>query len=256
MRTTPLVAAAVTLALQAAACAREGASAEPDRTVRVFAAQSLEKSLREICAEFERANAGDHVELHMAGSQILAAQIEEGASADMVITADEATMARLSDKQLVTHAAPFAKNVLVLAVPAASTLAAVPEIGKPGVKVVMAGDKVPVGKYAREALGKIGLREAVEKNVVSNEESVAGVVTKLTLGEADAGFVYATDVLASAGQLRAIPLPPEAAADVRYLRARAKGFDASAPDAVDARFEAHLLGPGAEHLRAAGFVLP
>jgi molybdate transport system substrate-binding protein len=238
------------LLLAAGSCAPAGGE-----QVLVFAATSLEKPARAIAADLERERPGLRVEVHAAGSQILAAQVREGARADVVITADEATMKSLADAGLVGASTVLAQNALVVAAPLANPahVDGPQALARPGVKVVLAAEEVPAGRYARAALDRLGLVDEVLANVVSLEENVGGVLTKVRLGEADAGVVYASDVVAAADVV-SFPFPAAAAVDVRCPIAlmRASSSSSGARAFVD-----RALSPaGQERLRSAGFLSP
>ena len=124
---------------------------------------------------------------------------------------------------------------------------------RPKLKLVVAGQKVPIGLYTREVLKRLGLLRVLRK-AVSQEPDVKGIVGKLALGEADAGFVYATDVRAASSRLIAIPLPKRAQPTVRYEVAVVKG---SRNREAALELVADLLGTdGRRELAAAGFGLP
>ena len=150
----------------------------------------------------------------------------------------------------------FATNSLVLAVPRSNPakIRTVQDLAKrPKLKLVVAGAKVPIGLYTREVLKRLGLLRVLRK-AVSQEPDVKGIVGKLAFGQADAGFVYATDVRAASSRLLAIPLPPRSQPTVRYEIAVVKGTEnrAGALELV-----ADLLGEdGRRELRRAGFGLP
>ena len=178
-------------------------------TVTVFAAASLAQSMRAL----ERAYEADHPRVDIvpsfAGSQVLAAQIIEGAPADMFASANLTQLDRVARENDVESRRVFATNDLVVIVASDSSIRGVEDLVNPGVRVVMGVPEAPVGRYAREALAAIGLLTEVEARVVSNELDVRGVVAKVRLGEADAGLGYATDVR-NDRELTAIPLPPGA----------------------------------------------
>jgi molybdate transport system substrate-binding protein len=129
----------------------------------------------------------------------------------------------------------------------------VADLGRDGVKLVIGAEGVPIGDYTRDVLENMGASDVLG-NVVSEEDDVKGVVSKVSLGEADAGFVYATDVKPVADKVTAIELPHDAQAKVVYPIAVVKSTDAEA----EARaFVALVLGPeGRRALREAGFGLP
>ncbi|MFO7563309.1 MAG: molybdate ABC transporter substrate-binding protein [Enhygromyxa sp.] len=199
-----LLVASVTLA---GACTRKGES----QTITVFAAASLGEAFAAIERAYEAEHPGVDVELNFAGSQLLAIQLLEGASAQVFASADAAQLDRVAAELELLDRRRFASNRIVIAVPAGSALEGVQDLTEPGVRVVLAGETVPAGRYARLALEQIpvdsvDLRAAVERNVVSNETDVRAVVAKVRLGEADAGLVYATDVIGDAAlELRELP---------------------------------------------------
>ena len=191
------------------------AIAEP-KTLNVFAAASLTGAFNEIGRNFEAANPGTTVTFNFAGSQALQTQIEEGAPADVFASASKTNMDTLVTDNLVTQDAPqqFLNNKLVVILPKDNPagLAALEDLAKPGIKLVLAADAVPVGKYALQALDLMdakfgnGYKTRVLANVVSNEDNVKQVVSKVQLGEADAGIVYTSDGVA-APELKTIEIP-------------------------------------------------
>lgn len=219
-------------------------------TIRVAAAASLAPALRAYGAGFGPARAA----LGFAGSDALAAQVRRGAGIDVFAAADPALTAALHREGLVERPLAFARNRLVVAVPAgASTVRAVADLGRAGVTVALGSPSVPVGAYARRALALLGpaRARAIRANVRSLEPDSAGIVGKVAAGAVDAGFVYATDVRASRGRLRAVELPPGARVDVVYAAAV---VTASGERRRARAFVAGLAGePGRRALRAAGF---
>lgn len=187
----------------------------------------------------------------LGGSNELAAQIRDGADADVFLSASLAPLEELRDGGLVAEPAAFASNRLVLVVPAdnpsgTTTLAG---LNRAGVKLVLGAEGVPAGDYAREALAAAGLEEALAQ-VVSLEDDVRGVLSKVALGEADAGIVYATDVEAAADEVQAIAIPDEYQPMIRYYAALVEPTSAEALAYVDT-----LRGAEGERtLRAAGFL--
>ncbi|HYI74152.1 MAG TPA: molybdate ABC transporter substrate-binding protein [Gaiellaceae bacterium] len=190
-----------------------------------------------------------------AGSGELATQIREGAPADVYAAASSKYPQELFDEGIVDEPLTFASNRLVLIVPRESSAAieSAEDLLQPGTRLVVAAEGVPVGDYTRAALEALGLSAALE-NVVSSEDDVKGVVAKVALGEADAGFVYATDVTAVADDVRSFELPDVAQPEVEYQIAVV--VDSDDPDGAGA-FVQRLLGPdGREALERAGFVVP
>jgi molybdate transport system substrate-binding protein len=153
-----------------------------------------------------------------AGSNALAAQIEQGAPADVFASANTTLPGRLHAKGLCGRPVVFTRNALVLVVPRSNPAAihSVKDLTKPGVKLDIAAAGVPVGDYTLRVLKKLGLSAAVLENVVSRETDVRDVLAKVALGEADAGFVYSTDARTVPGKVIALKLPARAQADVRY----------------------------------------
>ena len=188
----------------------------------MFAAASLAEPFRDLEARFEAAHPGVDVKVHAAGSHVLATQILEGAPAAVFASADEAQMARVERAGLATSPSLLARGRLVLVVAEGSKASVrhLADLAKPGVKVVLAGEAVPAGRYAQRLLDAHGEKHDVLARVVSFEDSVTGVLTKVALGEADAGIVYETDAKAARDRVLTIPLPDEWQPDVRYLIAR------------------------------------
>jgi molybdate transport system substrate-binding protein len=196
------------------------AGPEPS-TVTVFAAASLTESFRELGRLFEQQHPGISVQLSFAGSQQLALQLEQGAPADVFASADQHWMDYVKDKGLVEGETPvFARNRLTVIVPKSNParIGKLQDLVRRGTKVVLAAEQVPVGKYSREALRKLAAAPGfptdygrrVVGNVVSQEENVKSVVSKVQLGEADAGIVYRSDITpAVARYVRQLDIPDE-----------------------------------------------
>ena len=186
--------------------------------MNVFAAASLTDAFAEMGEQFEAAHPDVTVAFNFAGSQALRTQIEEGAPADVFASANETEMDMLVSSSFVAADAPqaFLRNTLVVILPAENTagLAKLEDLARPGIKLVLAAEEVPVGKYARQALDAMngsfgtGFKDSVLANVVSNEDNVRQVVAKVQLGEADAGIVYTSDAVAAA-ELNTIEIPAE-----------------------------------------------
>ncbi len=181
----------------------------------VFAASSLTEAFEEIAATFEAQNAGAEVLLSFDGSSTLATQISQGAPADVFASADEQQMQGVVDEGL-TASEPqiFTRNRLVVITPAAGGISSLEELAEPGLTLVLADSEVPVGNYAREALGKMNgafgadFSERVLENLVSEESNVRQVSLRVELGEADAAIVYATDA-AVAEDISVLEIPDE-----------------------------------------------
>jgi molybdate transport system substrate-binding protein len=191
-----------------------------------------------------------------AGSNQLALQITRGAPADVFASASPVYAQDLYRNGVVEKPRAFATNSLVLAIPRSNPakIHSVQDLAKrPKLKLVVAGAKVPIGLYTREVLKRLGLLRVLRK-AVSQETDVKGIVGKLALGEADAGFVYATDVRAASSRLIAIPLPTRSQSTVLYEVSVVKGSH-NRERALE--FVADLLSTdGRRELAKAGFGLP
>ena len=200
------------LVLLISAGCRKEQSAAPPATVNVFAAASLAESFTRIGERFEAENPGAKVEFNFAGSQTLLAQLENGARADVFASASPDEMNAAWREFLVNPATihDFARNRLVVIFPKGNPakIAALKDLGNHGVKIDVADASVPVGHYTLQMLDQMSKDPAYGPkfktdflaNVVSREENVKAVVSKIRLGEADAGVVYVTDVTADAAK--------------------------------------------------------
>jgi len=193
-------------------------TAPKPRTLNVFAAASLTDAFTEIGEKFEAANPGITVTFNFAGSQALRTQIEEGAPADIFASANQKEMDTLITGAFIAQDVSqfFLTNKLVVILPAdnPAALEKLEDLAKPGIKLVIAADEVPVGRYARQTLDQMNgpfgsnFKDKVLANVVSNEANVKQAVAKVQLGEADAGIVYTSDAVA-APDLKTIEIPAE-----------------------------------------------
>lgn len=186
----------------------------------VYAAASLTGAFQDIAEEFEKANSGSKVEFNFAGSQDLVTQIGNGARADVFASADLKNMDALQKQSLVTGTPQVvARNKLVVIVPQDNKagIQELKDLSKPGIKLVVADKSVPVGNYTLQVLDKLsadatygaGFKDAVLKNVVSQENNVKAVLSKISLGEGDAGVVYSTDAQTAAGKVTNIDVPDQ-----------------------------------------------
>ncbi|MFL6019603.1 MAG: molybdate ABC transporter substrate-binding protein [Gaiellaceae bacterium] len=153
-----------------------------------------------------------------AGSDQLALQIRQGAPADVYASASPKYAELLYRDGLVLKPVVFATNRLIVLVPRSNPagIRTVYDLRRSGVKVVIGDRTVPIGTYTRQILDALGIGSEVAKNVVSEETDVKGIVTKVALGEADAGFVYRTDARAVASRTRPIAVPGWAQPPIRY----------------------------------------
>jgi molybdate transport system substrate-binding protein len=187
--------------------------------IKVFAAASLTEAFTALGRSFEQAHPGASVRFNFAGSQVLVTQVEQGAKADVLASADQRWMKNAAEKNLLgTSPQAFARNRLVVVVPKSNPggIERLQDLARPGLKLVLAGRQVPVGAYSREALGRLSAapgfpsryQQLVLANLVSEEENVRAVAAKVQLREADAGIVYQTDVPESVRpQLRILEIP-------------------------------------------------
>ena len=192
-----------------------GTGAGP-RDVVVFAAASLREACTELQGPFERAQPGVHLRFNFAGSQELRTQLEQGALADVFISADRRQMDEAVKAGLVGPEQLLVSNTPVLVVPRSNPAELRRFVDLPNVKRLVIGtEEVPIGHYtllildkANAALGG-GFRSRVEARVVSRELNVKQVLAKVVLGEADAGIVYQSDALSVGAQVQVLPIPAE-----------------------------------------------
>jgi len=238
------LAAIAALVLLAAGCS--GSKSEP---LTVYAASSLTSVFQKLDSD---------ARFNFAGSDQLAFQIEQGAKADVYASASPKYPGELHAKGLVDPPHVFATNRLVLIVPRSNPahVTSLHSLLRSDVKLVIGAEGVPAGDYARDVLDSFcgHAPHCPAAKIVSEEQDVKGVVSKVALGEADAGFAYATDARAAAGKVRAIPIPSALAPDVRYSIAVVRESDQQ-KEADD--FVHLVLGArGRAALRRAGFGLP
>ena len=192
---------------------------------------------------------------NFAGSDELATQIREGAEADVFAAASPRYPLELYGAGILQQPAIFATNRLVLIVPTdnRARIRSLADLEKKDVKLVVGARGVPIGDYTREVLAKAGKTKILDR-VVSEEEDVKGVLAKVALGEADAGFVYATDTKAAGDNVRAIELPDAIQVEITYPVA----VVAATTREEEAREFVELLlsDEGRQALQEAGFGLP
>lgn len=181
----------------------------------MFAAASLTDVFADLGARLEADHAGLDVIVEAAGSQALVTQLQEGATADVLATANMTTMNVAAESGLVAGTpVSFTANRLVIVAPKDNPagITSLDDLAGDDIRLVIANEDVPAGTYARQALcswshgdaAPEGALDAVAGNVVSEEEDVRNVLAKVQLGEADAGIVYASDAVAS--ELAGTPL--------------------------------------------------
>lgn len=191
-----------------------------------------------------------------AGSDQLALQIRQGAPADVYAAASPKYTQLLYHDGLVRKPITFATNKLIVMVPKSNPgrIDSVYDLRRQDVKVVIGDRGVPIGAYTRQLLDALGITDAVMRNVVSQETDVKGIVSKVALGEADAGFVYVTDARPVASKVRKVLLPGWAQPLIRYEIA----VVSSTPRTVGARAFIRKVTSkrGRLLLKRAGFGLP
>lgn len=228
----------------------QAGTAAPGSAITVFAASSLTNAFNEVGPAFQRAHSGQPVRLNFGASSALRSQIQLGAPADVFASADYEQMGPLQKAGLVNAPATFARNRLTVVVPKENSakLRSPRDLARSGLRLVTTAEAVPIGRYTREVLVKLGKERGypvdyaaqVNRNVVSREPNVRAVLAKVELGEADAAMVYETDARAST-RVTTISIPekanviaeypvavlaasankPGAEAFVRYLRSNA-----------------------------------
>ena len=215
----------------------------------VSAASSMTEALTSCSQDYPDAK----LKLSFAGSDELAAQIEQGVKPNVYAAANTKLPDQLHDEGRLSEPIGFATNTFVLAVPEDSEIGSIDDLTKKGVKVVIGSKDVPIGSYTRDSLAKLPAAEekAILANVRSEEPDVKGIVGKVTQGAADAGFVYVTDVNATNGELKAIDLPDDVEPQVTYGAGVVTG--AKQPAAAQAFVRDLVSGTCADALAKAGF---
>jgi molybdate transport system substrate-binding protein len=223
------------------------ASVSGGTPITVFAAASL----TEVLPRIDRSP-----RYSFAGSDQLAIQIQQGAPADVFAAASPKQPELLFRGGLVRKPVVFATNKLIVLVPRSNPahIKSVYDLRREGVKVVIGDRTVPIGTYTRQILDALGITADVTRNVVSQETDVKGIVTKVALGEADAGFVYRTDARPVAARTHSVALPAWAQPAIRYEVAAVKA--SSRPQAATAFVKKLRSKQGRLLLKQAGFGLP
>lgn len=249
-RALSLVAASA-LAFSLAACGSDD-DKDSSKTITVFAASSLTGTFTELGKQFEAANPGVKVTFNFAGSSDLVTQIQNGAPADVFASADVKNMQKVTTDQLEgTLPANFATNTLEIVTPPDNPgkVDALADLGDKALKIAICQAEVPCGSAAATAAEAAGVTLAPD----TEEENVKGVLGKVAAGEADAGLVYVTDVLAAGDTVKGIELP-QAVADaarntypITTIKASKNG------DLATAFMNFVLSAEGQSVLAAAGF---
>ena len=256
---------AVLLGGLVAACGDDsssGTTAAPDVTaqegqatgdVTVFAAASLTAAFTEIGDAFHAANQDANVTFNFAGSSDLVGQIAQGAPADVFASADTSNMTKLTDAgDNGSDPVVFATNQLEIIVAPGNPkgITGLADLSNPDLSVVLCAPEVPCGKYAQQALDTAGVTVTPK----SLEENVKGVVAKVTLGEADAGIVYVTDVTAAGDKAAGVEIPTDQNVVAQYPIAVTK--EAGNPEAAQAFIDFVLSDAGQLILEKYGFGAP
>ena len=191
-------------AIVASACGDGEANDAITGDVKVFAASSLTEAFTELGRAFEADHPGVDVTFNFAASSALAEQVNQGAPGDILVTADESSMKRVTDAGNATDPTTFARNRLAIVVEKGNPtgIAELADLARSGITFVVCAPQVPCGRFGAAALRMAG----VTATPASLEENVKAVVAKVTLGEADAGIVYVTDVKAAGDRASGIDI--------------------------------------------------
>jgi molybdate transport system substrate-binding protein len=253
MKRVVALAAAVMVLSATAGCGGNGGPEGGSGKLTVYAAASLTETFEELGARFEKEHRGVDVRLNFGGSSDLVSQIRSGAPADVFASADEANMDKLAADDL-TESAPgvFATNTLQIVVPPDNPagVESLQDLADPDLRLVVCAPEVPCGAAAR----KVAESADVTLHPVSEEQSVTDVLAKVRTGEADAGLVYVTDVIAAGDAVQGIAFPESDAVVNRYPIAVVA--DTEQPDLAEAFVELVLSDAGQTVLRRAGFGRP
>jgi molybdate transport system substrate-binding protein len=249
IRTAAVVALVAALATACGGQRSPGGAGAP-ADIKVFAAASLTAAFTRLGSDFTAAHPGTEVTFNFAGSQALATQIRQGAPADVFASADTSNMTKVAG--LVGTPRDFASNLLQIVVARGNPegVTSLSDLSDAGLKVVLAAPEVPAGKYARQALDA----QHVTVKPVSLEDSVKAVVTKVSLGEADAGIVYVTDVSAGGDKVAGVDIPASQNVPATYPIATVQA--SGHPSQAQAFMDLVLSDQGQQVLKGYGFLPP
>jgi len=235
----------------AAGCSGDSNAGGGADTLTVFAASSLTDVFEDVGAAFEQGNRGIDVRFVFGSSSDLATQLEQGARAGVFASADEVSMERASDAGLVAgDPQVFARNELEIIVPPNNPghVEELSDLSDENLVITVCGPPCPAGRYAQEIFDNAGIAVVPD----SFEAEVKGVVTRVALGEADAGIAYVTDTAAAAGDVVGIPIPEVVGVVAVYQTARLTDSN----DAANRWTEFVLNAEGQDILREYGFLSP
>ena len=248
-----------------AASSSGGSASPPPAPVKltVFAAASLTEAFGEMKTKYDAAHPNITISFNFSGSNTLAQQIVNGAPADVFASADTQNMQKVVTPGLVNTPQTFARNKVVVIVPANNpgNINTLHDLAKKGVKIDVADSSVPVGNYTLEVLNKMGqssdygpaYESAVKANFVSQETSVKSIVQKVQLGEADAGYVYVSDAFSAGSKVQSIDIPDEFNVLADYPIATVK---ASSHQSEAESFIQYVLSPDGQAILANYHFIP
>jgi molybdate transport system substrate-binding protein len=240
------------------------ASSAAPASLTIYAASSLKAVMAKVQTTYEAANPGTMLSISTDSSAALETKIEQGAPADLFLSADTANPQKLVDKGLAAGSiTKFAGNLLTVIVPVANPagIQTPADLAKPGIKVIAAGDTVPITRYATQLVANLARQPGYPAdfvaqytaNIVSKEDNVAAVVAKIELGEGDAGIVYVTDAKTST-KVTTVAVPDAANVPATYGGVVVKASPNVAPAQA---FLAWLAGPDGQSILASfGFLSP
>ena len=258
--TSPTAPAAPAASPSTASTAPSAATAE----LTIYAASSLKSALDKARTEYEAANPGTRLVISTDASSALETKIEQGAPADVFLSADTANPQKLVDKALANGSLTnFAKNKLTVIVPKdnPAKIQTPADLANAGIKVIAAGDAVPITKYADQLVGNLAKQpgypadfvDAYNANIASREDNVGAIVAKVGMEQGDAAIVYMTDANAQA-DVAPVDVPPDANVIATYAGAVVKS---SANPSASNAFLTWLAGPdGQAVLSGFGFLPP
>jgi molybdate transport system substrate-binding protein len=229
--------------------------------VRVYADASVTEAFREICDVYSRTHRNDPIDFTLAGSADLRTKVLEGAPVDVFVSAGRTDMDILAAQHLVAQPQVFARNSMVVVVPARSgRVIMIHEMADKGIRVALADSKTPAGRCADYVLAKMtpaiedNFAKHVLANVASRESDAQSVLAKVESGKADAGIVFSTDALSDAQRVRVIVIRPELNVTAEYsIAVLTRSFNPRGA----ASFISFVMSPDAQEiLREHGFLSP